>query len=162
MSKLTVEESKKYRYKGRSDEHMNFVLIYGCKPALGVDAETQMVCDIIHTLQQKFDRETLSCEIPDAFEYMKGKDVKFEMVTSNTIQPTKMIYKHNVVTEKIAYIFVNSKFTVGDEDTDLEWTDFEERGEMARELFQDILEFRTQTFTDLSKDEIIFHLRELE
>ena len=31
------------------------------------------------------------------------------MVISNTIQPVKLFYEHNLVTETIAYIFVNEE-----------------------------------------------------
>ena len=83
------------------------------------------------------------------------------MVTSNTIQPSKLSYKHNIVTESIAYIFVNSGITVSADDEPCVWTDFAERGEMARELYQDILQFETKVITNCSKVQIMGYLQEL-
>ena len=44
-----------------------------------------MVKDIVNTLLEKFDRDTLTIQLPKALEHLKGKDAEFEMVTSNTI-----------------------------------------------------------------------------
>ena len=46
--------------------------------------------------------------IPGAFEHLKGSDSNFEMVTSNTIQPTRMEYSSNIITESKALIFINT------------------------------------------------------
>ena len=51
----------------------------------------------------------MALELPDAFEHLKGKDAKFEMSISNTLQPLNLFYGHNVVTDSIAYVFVNTE-----------------------------------------------------
>ena len=65
--------------------HQNFAFLYGCKPSIGVNADTTMVTDVIKTLLNRFDRNELTVSIPDVFDSMKGRDATFEMVTSNTI-----------------------------------------------------------------------------
>ena len=52
-----------------------------------------MVRDIIGTLEHRFNPQTLVLSIPDAFDHLKGSDTNFEMVTSNTIQPTMIEYQ---------------------------------------------------------------------
>ena len=87
----------------------NVILMYGCKPSKAVLAETTMVADITNTLENRFDRNTLSLKIPAAFEHLKGNDANFEMVTSNTLQPLNLHFHHNIITKSLAYIFVSEK-----------------------------------------------------
>ena len=68
-----------------NNQHSNFAFLYGCKPAYTVDVDTTMVQDFVKTLMNKFDKNTLSVTIPHGLNQMKGKGVKFEMVTSTTI-----------------------------------------------------------------------------
>ena len=37
-----------------------------------------------------------------------GNDANFEMVLSNTLQPLRLIYEHNVVTRSIGVVFVHT------------------------------------------------------
>ena len=67
-----------------------------------------MVRDVIGTLEHRFDPQTLMLAIPGAFEHLKGSDTNFEMVTSNTIQPTMLEYTQNIITESKAVIFINT------------------------------------------------------
>ena len=63
----------------------NFLFMWGCRPSNKILAETTMVKDVVRTLLRNYDRNSLSIELPRAFEHLKGEDAKFEMVTSNTI-----------------------------------------------------------------------------
>ena len=135
----------------------NFMFIWGCRPQTGVAAKTEMVNDIIGVLMKKRNRDTLTIELPKSLEQLKGKDANFEMVTSNTIQPILLSYKHNFVTESIAYIFVNSGCK------ELEYKAYQDKGKNTQKLFKDILEFnQVQVFEDLSKKEIIEQLEDLK
>ena len=67
-------------------ENKNFLLMFGCRPSDGVALNTVMVQDIVKSFLNRFDRNTLTVAIPSVFEQLKGKDVSFEMITSNTIQ----------------------------------------------------------------------------
>ena len=50
----------------------------------------------------------MTCTFPDVLENMKGKDATFELVTSSTIRPCRLFYSHNVITEKIAFIIIQT------------------------------------------------------
>ena len=79
------------------------------------------------------------------------------MVVSNTIQPINLFYAHNLVTETVAYIFVNT------ESLGLPYKNAVGRGKSALALFKDILEFEhVEVFTDLTKSNIIEKLEELQ
>ena len=69
-----------------------------------------MVSEIVDAFTNRFNRDTLTLCLPDAFEHLKSneKSLKFEMSVSTTIQPLKLFYVHNIVTKKVAYIFVNT------------------------------------------------------
>ena len=67
-----------------------------------------MVQEVIEVLEHRFDPNTLLLQIPTAFDYLKGQDADFEMVTSNTIQPLRIEYRDNIVTESVAVVFVNT------------------------------------------------------
>ena len=59
--------------------------MWGCRPSSTVAANTEMVRDLISTLETNVDIDRMSFVIPHGFEHLKGKDANFEMVTSNTI-----------------------------------------------------------------------------
>ena len=63
---------------------------------------------MVETLEHRFDPNTLMLSIPAAFEYLKGEDTSFEMVTSNTIQPTRIEYQQNKIVEQVAVVFINT------------------------------------------------------
>ena len=65
---------------------VNLILIWGCRPAKGVIADTKMCHDLRKLFTYSFDRRTLKLEIPKAFDQLKATDAEFEMVTSNTLQ----------------------------------------------------------------------------
>ena len=81
-----------------------------------------MVAEIAQTLSQEYDIETLSIQLPKVFNYMKGEDAQFEIVTSPTMQPLRLMYNHNKVTKTVAHIFVNTRCM------DLDYRNAYERG----------------------------------
>ena len=70
-----------------------------------------MVFEIANILTQDYDKETLSVKVPRVFDCFKtqDKDADIEIVTSPTLQPLRLMYNYNKVTNKIAHIFVNSR-----------------------------------------------------
>ena len=70
----------------------NTLLLFGCKPSLGVARDTFMIRDLLKTLIERLDHSSLSIEFPDVLDSMQGEDASFEMVTSNTIKRMKMFY----------------------------------------------------------------------
>lgn len=67
-----------------------------------------MVREIADMMKDRFDRNTLALQIPEAFDQLKSRDAKFEMVTSNLLQPLTIFYQDKIVKEKIAAIFVTT------------------------------------------------------
>ena len=78
-------------------KRQNFVLVFGCSPEMGVLAKTTMIKDVANILLKRYERTTFSVQIPECFEDLKGKDANFEVVTSGTLQPLRLIYSHNIV-----------------------------------------------------------------
>ena len=71
-------------------------------------ASTQMVLEICNSMNNDFDKETLSLKIPSFFECFKAQEATFDIVTSPTLRPLQLMYNYNKVTKKIAYVFVNT------------------------------------------------------
>ena len=67
-----------------------------------------MIPDAIKVMLD-FDKTTFCVQYISCFDDLKGSDANFEMVASNTLQPVRLIYNHNIATTKIAAIFVHSK-----------------------------------------------------
>lgn len=86
----------------------NVLLLFGCRPSLGVDAETTMVRDLVKTLISRLDKESLSVTFPKVLDQMSGSDASFEMSASNTIKPMQMFYDHNIATHKYGLVIVNT------------------------------------------------------
>ena len=79
------------------------------------------------------------------------------MVTSNTIQPVRLCYRQNVVTHSIAVIFVNTHCK------GVQYKNAVERGEQARKLFKEELEYQeVRLFEDIDKAQIIEKLESLK
>ena len=137
--------------------HQNFVFIFGCPASKTVKADTNMVNEIVDAMNTRFSTETLTLEIPDVFENLSSRDAKFEMAISNSIQPLKLFYDHQVVTDSIAFVFVNT------ESKGLIYKNAEKHGQEAKMLFQDVLEFkRVELFVNLSKTEVLEKLKILK
>ena len=92
-----------------------------------------MVKEICKLLRTRYERSTLTIRIPECFDHLKGEDANFETVTSNTIRTTHLCYAHNVVTDSIAYIFVNEECN-----RFAEMTDAERKAEFSRDMEQNI------------------------
>ena len=89
--------------------HQNFVFVFGCPASKTVKADTNMVSEIVDAINTRFSTEDLTLLVPDIFENLTSQDAKFEMAISNTVQPLKLFYQHQVVTDSIAYVFVNTE-----------------------------------------------------
>ena len=107
-------------------------------------------------MNQRFDRTTLGLHIPSAFEQLKGKDANFEMVTSNLLQPLRLFFSYNIVTNSIAHIFVNTHCN------GLKYENASLNGELAGKLFKNVLKFQGVTIhKNLTKEQIIQKLDQL-
>ena len=107
MKKLMALNTRKYGYCSE-ELHQNFFFIFGCKPAKTVSADTDMVRQLVMTIENRYDKDTLKLEIPKSFEHLKATDEKLEITSSTTIQPLVLSFEDNFVTDSIGYIFVNT------------------------------------------------------
>ena len=110
--------------------------MWGCRPSAGVLANTEMVRDLIQVLETNYDKDRMRMVLPVGLEHMKGKDANFETVTSNTIQPVQLNFYDKVITDSIAYIFVNTDCN------GLAYKQAEIKGEKLEELYTTVLEFK--------------------
>ena len=135
----------------------NIVIFFGTKPGLGVAANTKMIRDVAQIFLTQYSRVTFTVGIPRCFDVMKGEDVNFEMVASNTLQPINVEHRHNFATYTRAIIFVHTHLKA------LPYEGATERGKLQEKFFRDVLQFNdTQIYTNLTKDEIIQKLSELK
>ena len=67
------------------DFHQNFIFLFGCGATRTVNADTKMVEEIVDTLTNRFSKESLTLEIPHAFDNIKASDASVEISVSNTI-----------------------------------------------------------------------------
>ena len=86
-----------------------------------------MVKDITKALNRSYEKKTFSLKFPQAFDFLPD----IEKVSSSTLQPMRLFYKHNVVTESFAVIFVNKHRAIGSI----------KKGKKARKLFREELNF---------------------
>ena len=148
--------TRKYGYCSE-EIHRNFFFIFGCRPSKTVSADTDMVKQLVLTIENRYDKNTLKLEIPESFEYIKATNENLEITASSTIQPLNLFYEDNFVTETIGYIFVNTQ------SKGLPYRNAVKRGEHAATLLRDVLEFKTvETFTDLRKAQIIEKMKHLK
>ena len=116
-----------------------------------------MVSEICHTFENGYDKNNLTLKLPDIFSQMVNKDADIELVTSNTLQPMNMILSHNIMTDSVAYIFVNT------ECKGIEYPNANEKGNTAYKLFREVFGFQDVcSFTNLSRSQIIGKLMELK
>ena len=116
-----------------------------------------MVRDIVKMLTKSFNHDTLTVQLPDSFEQLKGEDSNFEMVTSNTIQPVRLSFRHNIVARSVGVVLVNTHCK------GLSYKNAKEKGESAKKLLKDVFEFdEVRVFTDLTKENIVDKLTALK
>ena len=112
----------------------NLMLLFGCRPSLGVLSETTMVRDLIKTMTARVDRTNLSLSIPAALDQMTGNDASFEMVASNSIMPMKLFYEDNISTHKAGLIFVTEH--VSADDKKLVWSNAVAKAQRAERMLK--------------------------
>ena len=123
-----------------------------------------MINDIVETLAEKYDRDTLSVVFPDALNDLIDKTESLEMISSRNLQQIKLIYTHNIVTHSVATIFVHTHLKAhyiyeneGDpEITDINYDNAQDLAEKAVKLFKEELKFvQVKVFTNLAKEQMI-------
>ena len=121
-----------------------------------------MLHDARQALLYRFDRKTLILEIPAVFEQLKGQDVNFEMIKTNTLQKLELHYMDNIVAKSICIVFV----TDGIERKGCEslvYDNSEKHGEMAKSILEDAFKFDdVMLIKNPSKQEVLDKLKELD
>ena len=88
-------------------DRTNFAFVYGCRPSTGVKANTTMVKDIYYAFIENGDKINFRVLLPNAFTYMSGNDVNFEIASSAKIKTIKLYYKHKVVMLSIGLVIAH-------------------------------------------------------
>ena len=72
--KGTIEPAIGLRGKtvAASVKRENVMLLFGCRPSLGVLSETTMIKDLIQCIYNRLDRQTLSVEFPSVLDQLLG------------------------------------------------------------------------------------------
>ena len=116
-----------------------------------------MISEICYAFENYYDKNNLTIKLPHTLSQMVNQDASIELVASNTLQPMNMILSHNIVTQSIAYIFVNT------ECNGVMYPNAQKKGVISVDMFKAVLDFQTvRCFTNLSKDEIVEKLDELK
>ena len=58
-----------------------------------------MIRDVRNAFCYKFDRDSLTCELPGIFDDIKLDEKSFEVVYSGNMQTLQLDYRHNVVSK---------------------------------------------------------------
>ena len=112
---------------------------------------------LIHEMETRYSTDTLAFDIPMQLGGIEKMAPEVEIIKSNTLQPLKLFYQHNIVNRSIAYIFVNTKCN------GLPYENALKKGKHASRIFNEILEFKeVLTLTDYKREEIIEKLNHLK
>ena len=79
-------------------------MFFGCGPSIGVKSDTKFMHDICEALLDRF-ADDMSLTFPEFLEGIKGTDTNFELVSSSTTRPVKLMYTHNLVSRLLGYVF---------------------------------------------------------
>ena len=95
---------------------------------------------------ETYEKVYFTLTFPSVFDHMYGSDANFEMAASNTIQPLRLLYIHNIVTHTLAVIFINGA----------KHEYFRKSVKEGKQLLSDKLKFdEVRTYADLSKSQMI-------
>ena len=108
-------------------------------------------------METQYSPNNLVFDIPRQLADIESEAPEVEIIKSNSLQPLKLVYAHNIVQRSIAYIFVNT------ECNGLSYEQALEKGVQASKMFNEILHFKeVATFTDFSREKIIDKLNHLQ
>lgn len=139
----------------------NLVLAWGCPPSKMVLADTRMIHDFFDCLRDRYDRKTLTVRFPDVLDTLLSEagDACWEFWKSNELQPVKIFYEFNKVTDRHAVIFYNTQL-------DNKWQNLEgaEKRAKLKEIFlplqmknaKQTLEQAEKEFEEMSEEDMKF------
>ena len=85
-------------------DDIKFDLFFGCAPSIGVKADTKFIADVCEALLDRV-ADDMTLTFPEFLEGIKGTDTNFELVSSSTTRPVKLIYTFNLVSKLLGYVF---------------------------------------------------------
>ena len=86
-------------------DDIKFDMFFGCAPSVGVKSDTKFIADICNELLDRI-ADDMTLTFPEFLEGIKGTDNNFELVSSSTTRPVKLIYTFNLVSKLLGYVFV--------------------------------------------------------
>ena len=107
-----------------------------------------MIKEITDLMLEAYERNFFSLTFPKVLDQMYSGDANFETSASNTLQPLRIYYSHNVVTHSVGIIFVNGNAFYDSVSR--------RKAKVAEALLKTDLSIQeVKTFRDLSKSQII-------
>ena len=79
-------------------------MFFGCAPDVGVKSDTKFIADICEALLDRI-ADDMTLTFPEFLEGIKGTDNNFELVSSSTTRPVKLMYIFNLVSKLLGYVF---------------------------------------------------------
>ena len=79
--------------------------MFGCAPSIGVRADTKFITDVCEALLDRIAGD-MTLTFPEVLEGINGSDANFELISSATTRPIKLIYTFNLVSKLLGYVFV--------------------------------------------------------
>ena len=61
------------------------ILVKGCKPGMGIQADTKLIEDFACCLIDKYDKDTLAIVFPSIIDLLKGTDANIEIIKSSQL-----------------------------------------------------------------------------
>ena len=120
-------------------------------------SQANILPGIVKHFENSFNKLDLTFELPLRLVEIELQGKGIEVVKSNTIQPLKLIYSHNIIRKGIASIFVNTRCDK------CIYPDAVEKGNLAARIFTDALNFnKVTTYTDLTFKEIVDEMEALK
>ena len=90
-------------------DDIKFDMFFGCAPSVGVKSDTKFIADICNELLDRI-ADDMTLTFPEFLEGIKGTDNNFELVSSSTARPVKLMYTFNLVSKLLGYWVVSNKF----------------------------------------------------
>ena len=72
--------------------YQNFIFLYGCSATKTISADSKMVHEIVHTLTNRFQKDTLTLPLPASLHFLNSTDANIEMIINSKIQPVNLHY----------------------------------------------------------------------
>ena len=120
-----------------------------------------MMNDARSAIVHRFDRKTLKLEIPAVFEQLKGQDVNFEMITTNTLQKLELQYRDNIVAQSKGIIFVTDRIERPGCKPRM-YDNSDKNGDTAMKILKEIFKFDVVEFIENpTKQEVLDKLKDL-